>query len=1163
MSKTLLILFLFTSLFCPEIIAKELPINGWRFNNGPEYPGATGSLKDNRGELTLRSDFRKGGAYVAAYQILEIPLVSETFQFQVKSSAVGMAVRFDDEDGQTHQHFFPLSGDSSVWQSIDVPVTGSAEHHWGGKNDGVLRGAVKRVDLVVHTTSFPSKHGSLIFSGLRIQDKFAANTAPIPLASTAWSLNRGTEFPPGADASVETRGNKLFLKVNCSKGGNYGALTQVFASPLNAERIHFKMRGTNRQVAVRLVDSEGQCHNHLLNASGNPEEEQSFSLDITGSSVHWGGREDGVFHGGLGKIELVVCGEFYGESKKGETEFYGIALESNDLNANIAAWSIPDPLRLFRRIGDTSPVEIQVMSHQARSDALSYSYRDYSNSKVAAGEAKYDAKTGMLLSPPPPGRGFFELVYPGLGVRVGIMVDDPAPETPDEFFAVDGSFSWGGPPDSEKDIRSYLRILHQNGIIWNRDRLAWPLIEPRQNQFNFGERYGLYRKIAVEEGIKTLDTFHESPAWTGAGPNFQPYGSKINPYPEQLFAAGKSFAAIVSHWEDTVKALEVWNEPDYGFGNFFPPEYVTAFTKAVSRTFADAGMKQRVIGGVISVTRPGTGYYDAFVRNGLLADSDTISYHTYADTVNLEQELGALRKVEQELAPEYAGIPLWLTECGKAWPRGSYRATQPDDMYSAVEIAAKAMETRALGLERYFAFEYKYYDEFHVNFGMMDSKHTPMRSMGAYVHLVRVLSHREYVGDLRGTNALRARVFANNENLVAVLYSGVKEARQQYFQLPGGLEFLRATDIDGRLLEVKSGCVSAGNGLVYLYLPLKAERFINSDTTAMRLYRMAKDYKPHSRAARPLVLQPATNLNQFEVDRYGFMTREFKPLEFSAKINNFGDQPLEFDPEVKTDNGIRILQMPLKTTIPPHETMQVALIVDFDPAIHPDRFRSIYLGDRNGNATDICFSVWNLSRTPVYPVTEMEQTVQIADLQKGKNWKDISKISCWIPCTGFIMEPNIGAEFRIFHSTGELIYQVLVKDPAHCNNFTPDQAWRGDSVQLTVQMRPENGKETGNWTELTASHGPQGNILWRNGEKQSGPLEKSKLKFIRFPDGYSFYEIRLDADELGLQLAPGRLLGSTILVNSNSGNGRDGYLSWGSGIATEKDDRLFQLFELK
>ena len=68
-------------LFCARMFAQETvplispvdPTTAWRFNNGQEFPGATGSLtvdadakREGRASLKLSGDFTKGGNYVEA-----------------------------------------------------------------------------------------------------------------------------------------------------------------------------------------------------------------------------------------------------------------------------------------------------------------------------------------------------------------------------------------------------------------------------------------------------------------------------------------------------------------------------------------------------------------------------------------------------------------------------------------------------------------------------------------------------------------------------------------------------------------------------------------------------------------------------------------------------------------------------------------------------------------------------------------------------------------------------------------------------------------------------------------------------------------------------------------------------------------------------------------
>ena len=645
--------------------------------------------------------------------------------------------------------------------------------------------------------------------------------------------------------------------------------------------------------------------------------------------------------------------------------------------------------------------------------------------------------------------------------------------------------------------------------------------------------------------------------------------------------AGNSMVRIAEEWKRTLGGLEIWNEPDFGFGSYFPPEYVTALTKAVSRAFAAAGVKTRVVGGVISVTRPGTGYYDTFVRNGLLKDSDVMSFHSYADTLMLEPEVKALREVELKWDPARSGIPVWITECGMPWHQdGNPRALLMDDLNSAVEIVAKAVEMRALGLERYFAFTYKNYSEGKRNFGMMDAKDTPLRSMAAYCHLVRVLSHREYAGDLKGTNALRSRVFRNGDDLVAILYTGmqtktkekftgVKAEKREYFTIPAGLPVIRAAGADGRTLTVKDNRLFSGDGLVYLYLPLQAqEDFVVQNTEAMRLYKIAKNFKVAPRAAKPLVFQPISDLEQFHVDRYGFLLDKTS-AEVKVRINNFGDKALKFEPELKLDEGISVLKQPRSVDVPARGSAEVSFQLAFDASVKPAQFRAVFLKDRNGNATDICFSFqpYETRPIPILPATAMamEPERTLASLLAGKNWIDFSSAPYWRPWVPSVMVANIGAKFRMFWTDRELICQVLVKDPEHFNNHPAENVWWGDSVQMSVQMRGADRKATGSWNEVQAARSGGKDILWRTrAYKQlpSGFCKASRLDFTRFEEGYSLYEIHFDAKEMGLTLTPGAIIGASLLVNSDSGIGRDGYLSYGQGIGDGKGDALFRLFEL-
>lgn len=1008
---------------------------------------------------------------------------------------------------------------------------------------------------------------------------FNADGAPQvkePLYRDQWRLNCG----PGAAGKLEIKGGKLLVDADFRKGGSYVAAERNLPVPANLDRLNFTVKGVSGRIAVNFFDSRGQVHQHFLDAGKGKEGVSRLSLAVGPSSHHWGGPNDGKLVQPIRRYSFVIHKPDL-KSARNTVEFSDISVETSDPRVQMVEWSVPNPETLFRKTGERTPVEINIFPEvKGRGpEALRFLYRDYAGVERLAGTAQFDEKRGVLIAPPPPGNGFYELSYPGLNIQLGVVTDEPAPAKADEFFGIDGSFSWGGPPSDEKGIRSYLRILKKNGIVWNRDRFSWGTLEPRPGKFNFKNRFGLYHGIAGEEGIRTLDTFHKAPKWTGAGEPCWDYGTRSNPYPDDFFVTGRSLTRIAREWKNTLRAMEIWNEPDYGFGSYFPPEYVTALTKAVSRAFATAGVNTKVVGGVISVTRPGTGYYDAFVRNGLLKDCNVMSFHSYTDTLMLEAEVKALREVELKWEPSRSGIPIWITECGMPWfCSGNFRPALPDDLNSAVEIVAKAVEMRALGLEHYFAFGYAYYSEGLRNFGTMDAKHTPLRSLAAYFHLVRVLSHREYAGDLKGTNALRSRVFRSGNDLVAVLYtgmqtkakekfSGVKAERRDYFTIPAGLPVIRAAGADGRTLTVKDNRLSSGDGLVYLYLPLQAEKdFVDRNTEAMRLYKIAKNFNAAPRAAKPLVFQPVSDLKQFHVDRYGFLL-DRPSAEVKVRINNFGDKTLKFEPELKLDEGISVQKPPQSVDVPARGTAEVSFQLVFDANVKPAQFRAVSLRDRNGNATDICFSFqpYETKPIPILPVAAMERDRTLSALLAGRNWFDISSAPYWRPWVPSVMVANIGAKFRMFWSSRELICQILVKDPEHFNNHPADSVWWGDSVQMSVQMRGADRKATGSWNEVQAARSGGKEILWRTRAYKHMPqglCKASRLDFTRFEEGYSLYEIHFDAEEMGLKLTPGAIIGASLLVNSDSGVGRDGYLSYGQGIGDGKGDALFRLFQL-
>jgi len=818
-------------------------------------------------------------------------------------------------------------------------------------------------------------------------------------------------------------------------------------------------------------------------------------------------------------------------------------------------WSVP-LVNSFRALDDRAPHKIKLDSPPV-ADTLEYYICDYMNLKIASGHGVYDSDTGFLSTPVPPNvRGFLEICYPKLKIRVGLVIDDPPTNEPDDFFGIDTSFSWGKlKPQSETYFRERLSLLRRNNIRQCRDRLNWPVIEPKPREFEFEGRMGLFRQVAQEVGVEVLDTFHRTPNWAKE-PDSETKRLGIrrsNPFPENLFSAAASWQAICQKWQNSTTSLEVWNEPDIHFGNGFPAEYVTSLTKALSYSLSRANLPVTLVGGVFAEPRSSTEFYGTYVGNGLLRDVDAVSYHTYSDVPDQEKIVSRLRSQELKYDPERAGISYWMTESGKPWPRGTYRAWAQADIESTAEIIGKATEFKALGFSRYYAFELRYYDENHNNFGMMDRKETPHRSAAAYFHIARKLAHRRYAGDLP-CQAIRSRSFMGEQDLMVVLYT--RNGNCQVV-LPEGTKVLKATQPDGSPLIVKNGVINVSSGLAFLYLPRNAESMLQTDTVAMKLYQMARKRKLLPREAKPLILQSDCDRAQFLLAPQGMSLLHGNEAELAFYVNNFAKEPLSFDPVFELGPGVQLLEpFPSLKIVKASTRERFILRVRLNLKVGMSGTVAVTDAQKKSSPLKFHLNLWRQQTTFAFSLAR----------KNDAPWQDFSGTDHWQTTLGERPKPDIKAKFRFLFSDKELVLQVKVKDDSHFNPYPVSESWMGDNMVCAIQPRefkgsPSNQKQK--WHEFRAARCADGDIL-RRSYWVYNPFQTSHLKIDSSEDGWLLYEVHMDATEFKFKLKPGAKFGFALAVCSAKTRGiRTGHLTWGDGIVGSKSDLRFHLLELQ
>lgn len=201
----------------------------WKFSNGKEFPGASGSISTGEGHdssagLKLNYTFRcildggvtKCGRYVSADYTPPKPIEpGAAIRVMVRTPAeIEMGLRVVDESGQTLQYRLsrPLEArHADTW----YPVVASLQHpyvYWGGANNGVVHRTIKSISVLanVHASVHPIS-GSVAIDDVAMLDSFDSThfldlktIALTPVPPTAAELGRrvGIAYHPSRHTPI-------------------------------------------------------------------------------------------------------------------------------------------------------------------------------------------------------------------------------------------------------------------------------------------------------------------------------------------------------------------------------------------------------------------------------------------------------------------------------------------------------------------------------------------------------------------------------------------------------------------------------------------------------------------------------------------------------------------------------------------------------------------------------------------------------------------------------------------------------------------------------------------------------------------------------------------------------------------------------------------------
>jgi len=375
----------------------------------------------------------------------------------------------------------------------------------------------------------------------------------------------------------------------------------------------------------------------------------------------------------------------------------------------------------------------------------------------------------------------------------------PAARSP---VGVDAAHAWLLKPDQ---LDAGARLIRLAGVSWVRERIRWGEVEPEPGVYRW-QRYDRAVDAARPHGLRVVQVFHDSPAWSRADRDT----ARFPDDPRDAYRFGR---AAAEHFRGRVAAWEVWNEADIPAFSVEPASEYAWFLKAVQR-----GLKAgdpRVPVAQVSYALKADRFADLLYRNDAAGYFDVFNYHIYAaPSAYPERAQGHFDALDRY---GIAGMPVWVTEAGVPLVVRS-GLTQEQKRRQAEFIPKSYALSLASGTDRHFFFVFPHYVENGSWFGLLDPEMRPYPGYAALATVGRMLGNTRYAGRILDPTSprLERHVFVSAREQVVVVWS---DGDAVQLPLTASISPVRVVDCVGAEVPVTPGAnrvLNVGSSPLYL-----------------------------------------------------------------------------------------------------------------------------------------------------------------------------------------------------------------------------------------------------------------------------------------------------------------------------------------------------------
>lgn len=962
---------------------------------------------------------------------------------------------------------------------------------------------------------------------------------------------------------------------------------------VDAENLH--------TIGVQLVDDTGQTHQTFLpvpEADGWQQITLPSPVDDP-SHGSWGGAADGVWHGPAQQIGFVVNGWARPDATvpTARALIDDIVVQAADQEPEFAL-STGTLGNLFTAGDDVA------LPYDTNADTVRWRVTTADGRTVDSGEE--DADGAIALDGI--GRGWYALTADAYrdGARIGgaettfaVLAAADVSETAMGRFGAATHYGQNWDPAS-------IDALVRGGIAQFRDEIYWSEVETTRGVYDWSTARAEFLDRARDSGVRPLLL---------AGYGNPLYDGGNGPVSDEAVAAYADYAAaMAAEFGDMSTGIEIWNEWDLGLGgntNVAPEHYVNLLAAAAPAIEAvDPDLP--VIGP--AVANLNTDWLEDTFRLGALDHLDGLVLHPYSYPVSAEALDELLTRIDA-LVKEYndgASLPIWITEHG--WPTGTNARAVPEHTQAA-NIAKSAIISAMHDVERYYVYDLVNDGvdaaETEQNFGLLHHPRdplgafTPKPAFASYSTAADVLAGAEFIARDTTIADLWDVAFSTPDGPVRALWA--TSARTVTVELRGDATLTdmygasRAIDAgDGAriVVELRDGPVylrgevvevsASGAGLVldpaFLGQPISAHWTADNTGAAeaaeFRLVlpggqEVTQTVPADTTATRDIVLPAATALGEHVVEAE--LYRGATPLGVLTARTTVSEPVTLAGAQAVDADGDAVLRLTVHNAS--------------DDAVSLDRLTAV-LGEEQTVLTEgrevAAGGSWSAdvpldgitARTPwtavaVFGDRELTASGQVAPLDVSAalgaahrtievdgvldDLGDLTPVAIeGQDAAARAASADQSARFWYTWDEDALYVSVEVLDDVHDQPAAGANIWQGDSVQFTVASGAPGAASA--WHELGIALTPVGPQLYRWLSVGEGPgtVAGSEVAVARDDDaGTTVYEVAVPWVRLASVDPASALLSSALIVNEADGEGRDGYLAWGGGIAAEKDSAQF------